>query len=546
MEPQRPPFANRVRTRLVERPRGLERLLLRRTGTLVAAVALLGLLFSLAVGWRAARDAAQLERLRLESEAEAHLALLRNHLTSREALARAVAASFTPPPRIAGGALSAMDPNFLSLLPDIVSFVWVPEAGPREIPAVLAALRAAGVADPQLLGPAGRPRGVVEARALPVLDIEPKTPANLRSLGLDLWSLPAPREALEWAARRRDAAATPPLELLQLPGVPAFVLYVPVFTRDAARRPVGFLGFAYRYDRLIGAALAGGVSALPFAIADGATTVFRAGAGEGEPRLSRELEFGGRRWTASYWAPARQGPSPALRGFVTAAASLGLVCLALAVIATLAANGQRLRAALEGQAAAEARLRALIEELNHRAKNMLAMVQAVVTRTLRDGGEPRLLQERLSGRLKAMAEATTLLSAAEWRGAQLSELLRASGLPVGERVRFEGDDPLIAPVAAQSIVLVLHELWTNAEKHGALSTAEGDVTIRCSAGGELFRLEWVETGRPAELPARQGFGRQLVERIVPQGLSGRAVLEGGPEGVRYRLEAPAQKVTEWV
>ncbi|MBX9698592.1 MAG: hypothetical protein K2X74_04095, partial [Acetobacteraceae bacterium] len=158
-------------------------------GRLLALAALAGLGFCAWLGHRTYRDTLEVERLHFEAVATGQLETLRDHLAARETVARVVAASFVPPPgRIAPGALSAVDPRILGFVPDVTSFVWVPRVEPSEVPRVLEALAASGIAEPAILGPGRAPLAALPAdRTLfPVLDALPNSPENRSSLGLDL------------------------------------------------------------------------------------------------------------------------------------------------------------------------------------------------------------------------------------------------------------------------------------------------------------------------------------------------------------------------
>lgn len=512
----------------------------------LALAALAGVLGAAWLGWRVGRDTLEVERLRFEKAAVAHLGLLRIHLHGRESLARAVAATFPPPPEPDGAALAGLDPRFLRMLPDITSFVWVPKVPAGGVPAAMEALRRADQPAPALLGlgPAPLADQSPPRPAFPVLDILPRTEANRRSLGLDLAVLPVPRAALAEAERRADVTATAPLELVQLPGESALVLYAPVMTRGEAPRVAGFLGFSWRHARLLEAAAAPG-AALPVTVAlrDGATLLFRDGPAEGPPPLRQEISFAGRDWTAEYWPDTPPERIALWRGASVAAVAALLILSAVGLAAWMGVATRRLEAALAGRDAAEERLRIVVSELNHRAKNMLAMVQAVVARSFAEDADPARLRAALEARLHALSAATALLARAEWRGVRLGEVLAESGLPHAERVALDGPDLLLQPGAAQGVVMLVHELWTNAAKHGALSVPGGRVALGVRAEAGEFRLDWTERGGPPpRLDGAPGFGRQLLERLVPRALGGSATLDAAPDGLRYALRAPAAAV----
>jgi PAS domain S-box-containing protein len=197
---------------------------------------------------------------------------------------------------------------------------------------------------------------------------------------------------------------------------------------------------------------------------------------------------------------------------------------------------------ISARKAAEAHQQLLVQELAHRVKNTLAVVQGIAARSLADGRPLAEARDVLTRRLRALASAHTLLLESGWRGASLRALAETVLAPYGHQVTVSGEDVTLTPRAALTLSLVLHELATNAAKHGALSVPEG----RAAVGWELsgppgatsLSLSWRETGGPpVALPARRGFGRVLIEQAVAHELGGRARLEFGPQGVSYALEA---------
>jgi len=170
----------------------------------------------------------------------------------------------------------------------------------------------------------------------------------------------------------------------------------------------------------------------------------------------------------------------------------------------------------------EKRRQLLVNELSHRVKNTLAVVQSLARQTLRttDSGEDFV--ERFDGRLAALAGAHKLLVESEWAGAELGALafdqLRAySGGDPG-RLQFEGDRVLLSPDIATPFGLVLHELATNAAKYGAFSTSNGQVGLRWKLGnnGRRLTVTWTERGGPpVQPPGAQGFGGVLIEKSLP-------------------------------
>lgn len=189
---------------------------------------------------------------------------------------------------------------------------------------------------------------------------------------------------------------------------------------------------------------------------------------------------------------------------------------------------------------AEERQRLLMAELDHRVKNILATVQSIALRTLGPGPGG----EALMGRIAALAQAHAILSAEEWRGAELGGLLEAmlsAHRAAPGRVELQGPRVVLAPKLAQSVSLALHELVTNAAKYGALSTRAGRLSVRWERLSEPARLRllWRESGGPPVAPpARRGFGSTLIERSLAYEFEARIDLQYPPEGVVCEIELP--------
>lgn len=193
--------------------------------------------------------------------------------------------------------------------------------------------------------------------------------------------------------------------------------------------------------------------------------------------------------------------------------------------------------------AAEERERLLAREVDHRAKNLLAVVQSVVQLT--QASEPAELKAGIVGRIQALARAHSLLADARWDGAELDNLVREELAPYltrrDQRAEISGDAFFLRPAAAQSIAMVFHELATNAAKYGALSTAEGRVHVRWQRHGEgNLEILWHETGgSPAAEPATIGFGSKIIRASIERQLKGTVEYDWRREGLRCRISIPA-------
>ncbi|WP_411288414.1 HWE histidine kinase domain-containing protein [Phenylobacterium sp.] len=188
----------------------------------------------------------------------------------------------------------------------------------------------------------------------------------------------------------------------------------------------------------------------------------------------------------------------------------------------------------------EAQRHTLMAELDHRVKNVLAAVQALAVQTAKRTTSLESFLQNFGGRLKAMASANELLTAARWRGAAVDHLVAAElgALAPGQTV-WNGPELFLTPRAANALSLALHELATNAVKFGALSMETGQVAVRWSRlanGG--FELHWTESGGPTVAPPeRRGFGSTLLDQVTGRELNGETLVEYRPAGVHARLSA---------
>jgi len=204
--------------------------------------------------------------------------------------------------------------------------------------------------------------------------------------------------------------------------------------------------------------------------------------------------------------------------------------------------------------AGERRQELMMRELDHRVKNNLAAVLAVLEQTAFRCASLEQFIETFRGRIMAMARLHSSLAATRWAGADLQTLVRQTLQPYAlnteGRVMILGEPVLLPASAVSAVCMALHELATNASKYGALSVIEGRVLVEWtreqgSDDKEILRLTWSESGGPrVEEPARHGFGRQLIEEGVPYELDGRTKLEFTPSGVTCELIVPLGKMSE--
>lgn len=191
----------------------------------------------------------------------------------------------------------------------------------------------------------------------------------------------------------------------------------------------------------------------------------------------------------------------------------------------------------------------LLKELEHRIKNTLATVSAITAQTLKGDIKPEEARAVLDGRFAALAGAHSLLTRQQWHGARLQEVVATALRPhMGSgQIVIAGPDCEVTPKQSLALTLGLHELATNAIKYGALSSAEGRVSVDwqlMAENGMKLYFHWRETGGPQVAPpTRKGFGTRIIQRVLPADFGGEVTLEFRPEGLVCSLMAPLPEIS---
>ncbi len=188
---------------------------------------------------------------------------------------------------------------------------------------------------------------------------------------------------------------------------------------------------------------------------------------------------------------------------------------------------------------AEERQNLLAREVDHRAKNALALAQSIVRLTR--GENVKAYVRSVEGRINALARVHTVLSLSSWQGAEIRRLIGEELAPyaVGDQIALSGSELQLLPATAQTLALALHELVTNSAKYGALSTVSGRLSIRWENEQGVLRLLWEETGGPAvHEPTTRGFGTRTVIASIESQLGGEARFDWRREGLLCQLSVP--------
>ena len=188
---------------------------------------------------------------------------------------------------------------------------------------------------------------------------------------------------------------------------------------------------------------------------------------------------------------------------------------------------------------AEERQSLLTREVDHRAKNALALAQSIVRLTRAE--DVSAYVQAVEGRITALARVHTVLSLSSWQGAEIRRLVAEELAPYSEagQIKFHGSEVQLQPATAQTLALALHELVTNSAKYGSLSALSGRLAISWEMQNDLLVLAWVETGGPVvSKPTSRGFGTRSVIASIESQLGGKADFDWRPEGLVCRLTVP--------
>ncbi|GGL81801.1 sensor histidine kinase [Wenxinia marina] len=196
----------------------------------------------------------------------------------------------------------------------------------------------------------------------------------------------------------------------------------------------------------------------------------------------------------------------------------------------------------------EAHVGVLMQEVNHRSKNLLALVNVIARRTASQGLEDFV--DRFSERLNALATNQDILVRSEWKQIPLRDLVRSQmahfGDMIDDRIEMTGPDIALKPEAAEKLGMAIHELATNAAKYGALSTEAGRVLIDWTVGGARrtdFVMTWREmSGPPVTPPTRSGFGSLVSGQLLATSLDGKAEADYSPDGLRWTFDCALSSI----
>ncbi len=392
----------------------------------------------------------------------------------------------------------------------------------------------------------------------PVTFLQPDTPRNRLALGYDMYSNDVRRMAMDQARNSVRPTATGPLVLLQEGGaeVAGFIVYMPVFEGVGNERMLrGFIYSPFSAPRFLDSAvpiierdrtkvsLYGGdlnEDSLLATIGEGATD---------DGALRQSVRIADRDFILTIARAAQ--PSLSQLSMITLLFGIAVASLLMVVARLLTQQAMEDRAALAWLEEQNSIRNSLTRELNHRVKNTLANVLSILSLTRRRSTTLAGFADSLDGRIRALSATHDLLTQSEWGTTAVRAVIEAELAPYvhsGDRaLELSGPSVELSPSDALSLGLAIHELATNAAKFGALSVAEGKVSVIWTLiNSGLARIDWVESDGPSVPTERaRGFGSDLIEKIVAHELRHPVNLDFAPEGVRCTLLVPVREMSEF-
>lgn len=524
-----------------------------RLGLVIALFFAIGAAVSGLAALRIHEQDKQIEQAAFERAVESHAGSVQERLSERELLAEVSVALFRPPPAPQYRALDPLRDAIRTFRTDFFAISWIRTLSPSDVAPALEVLRREDIAEFRSRAPDGSP--ALDGAPQVVLDIEPRNQATMRALGLDIRSVPEVAQAMASAVTSGRATATDPVRLGG-DGPYGIALVMPSFQQGASL-PTGFITFSFGFGSWL---LSGSSSVFTVALKDrragmpgeldiDSSGQILASAPLALPSMIKSVNFGGRAWELVYYR--RQDPAQrifwtAMSAFLVGLALTSVVC---GLFGYVAYNNLRLSREIESRVSFERRLGAVIGELNHRVKNVLAVIQSIVTRTLRPGADLNHARDLLIGRIHAMSHVVSLLSESEWQGARLKGLLESRAIPNSERMVATGPDITVSARAAQSLSLLFFELATHAGDTVLADPDRFNVVVQWTVSGEgsnaVFNLRWEEFNVSAATRRDETeFGAILLDRVAPEAVGGKSQRYFTDASYVYELTAPLEAVID--
>jgi two-component sensor histidine kinase len=531
-----------------------------RLGFIIGFIALLGALLSGFASYRVHDQELALDRIALARAIDVHASLVQDRLTERELLARVASGLFRTPSVVKPNMLEPLRSAIYAFKTDFLVAGWVARLNPNEIEAAQAALAAAGFPNAKIRSYDDKPIDPASVtQPIDVLmDLEPRSDRTSALPGRSYDDDPVRGAMLARARVERRSIASDPVALLSGSGPVGIVVAAPVVP-DGAAEPAGFVTFSYELASLM--LTNDDMSLFSVALKDprkeGAELVAndqgivttRNAADIPAPSSTRTVTFGGRDWQLGYYAKTNSLRRAEQTAIIVAAIGLAITAMVCGLFGYVAYNNLRLSREIQVRIGFERRLTAVIDELNHRVKNILAVIQSIVTRTLRHGSDIDVARDLLIGRIHAMSNVVSLLSESQWQGVKLKGLFEARAIPHADRIVVTGPDIAVSARAAQSLSLLFFELASHSDEGLSLVGKHPHITATWTVTGEpnaeIFNFRWEEfnTSESTRRPDSD-FGVILLDRVAPEALGGAAKRYFTENSYVYELTAPMETVVD--
>ncbi|MGH6754545.1 MAG: CHASE domain-containing protein, partial [Bradyrhizobium sp.] len=392
-----------------------------------------------------------------------------------------------------------------------------------------------------------------------LMDLEPRSADTLGFPGraYDRHSIIGPM--LTQVMEGGKPVASDPIPLLRKAGPVGIVLAAPVY-QEGSSEVAGFVTFSYELatlmltndDRsLFSVVLKDPRDANDEFVANdqGAITLQAVKPDGPAPSMVRTVTFGGRDWSLGYYAKTNAVVRAQQTAVIVAAIGLALTGIVCGLFGYVAYNNLRLSREIQVRIGFERRLTAVIDELNHRVKNILAVIQSIVTRTLRHGSDIDVARELLIGRIHAMSNVVSLLSESQWQGVKLKGLFEARAIPHAERIAVSGPDIAVSARAAQSLSLLFFELASHSDEGLSLVGKHPHIVAHWEVSGDepdaTFHFRWEEFNTSAATRRPDSdFGVILLDRVAPEALGGVSKRYFTDVSYVYELTAPMETVVD--
>jgi two-component sensor histidine kinase len=532
-----------------------------RLGFIIGFIALIGVLLSGLAAYRVHDQELTVDGIALARAIDVHASLVQERLTERELLARVASGLFRAPTVIKANMLEPLRSSIYAFKTDFVVADWVARLKPDELEAARAQLAAAGFSNPTIRSFDDRP---LDTRSLDhpidvLMDVEPRNAETMAFPGRALDGHPILGPMLAQAMASGKPVASDPRPLLGPNGPIGVVLAAPVLQQGSGL-PAGFVTFSYELASLMltnddlslfSVVLKDPRSDNSELIADDQGVVTsRAATPQGPtPPITRTVTFGGRDWSLGYYAKTNPATRAERIAAIAAAIGIALTAIVCGLFGYVAYNNLRLSREIQVRIGFERRLTAVIDELNHRVKNILAVIQSIVTRTLRHGSDIDVARDLLIGRIHAMSNVVSLLSESQWQGVKLNGLFEARAIPHADRIAVNGPDIAVSARAAQSLSLLFFELASHSDEGLSLVGKHPHIVAHWEVTGDppdtVFHFRWEEFNTSTATRREDtDFGVILLDRVAPEALGGVSKRYFTDVSYVYELTAPMETVVD--